>query len=89
MTLLAEVLGWSLDRTAAIPKSQRFTFGQRVDQLTLDAMLRATRAAFSRDKSIKARELAELGLLIEQLNLLWELVRQRGWISQQRAIAAG
>ena len=75
-----------MDRTAGIPKSQRFTFGQRVDQLTLDALLRATLAAFSGDKSIKARELAELGLLIEQLNLLWELVRQRGWISQQQLV---
>jgi hypothetical protein len=33
LTLLQEVLGWTLDRTADLPKSQRFTFGQRLDGL--------------------------------------------------------
>ena len=40
-------MGWTLDRTADIPKSQRFTFGQRLDNLALDT-LQATVKAISR-----------------------------------------
>jgi len=43
-TLLMEVTGWTLDRTADIPKNARFTFGQRVDNLTLDALQEAVSA---------------------------------------------
>ena len=39
-TVLVEIVGWTLDRTAGFPKSQRFTFGQRLDNLTLDAAAR-------------------------------------------------
>jgi hypothetical protein len=49
-----------------LPKSARFTFGQRLDNLTLDA----------------------LNLLLEQLRVLWRLVEQRGWISQQQLLFA-
>ena len=38
-TLLTEIVGWTMDRTANIPKSQRFTIGQRLDNLTLDALM--------------------------------------------------
>jgi len=31
LTVLQKVVGWTLDRTADIPKSQRFTFGQRLN----------------------------------------------------------
>lgn len=40
-SLLMELTGWTLDRTADIPKNARFTFGQRVDNLTLDALAQA------------------------------------------------
>lgn len=89
ITLLTEVLGWTMDRTATIPKSQRFTFGQKLDQLTLEALLHVNRAAFAGEKAVKARELAETGLLLEQINLLWELTQQRGWISQQQMAHIG
>jgi len=32
-------LGWTLDKTADFPKRQRFTFGQRVDNLSLDSLI--------------------------------------------------
>lgn len=38
LRLRHEVVGWALDRTSAIPKSQRFTFGLRLDGGTLDAL---------------------------------------------------
>jgi hypothetical protein len=85
VTLLVEVL-WTMDRSAGIPKSQRFTFGRTVDRLTIDVVPRATRAAFTAEKKVKAGGRAELGLLSEQPNLLWELVERRGWISQQQLI---
>ena len=43
VTLLREIVGWTLDRTSAIPKGQRFTFGLRLDGGTLDALQLATR----------------------------------------------
>lgn len=35
---LGDLVGWSMDRTSHLPKSQRFTFGQRLDGLSLDAL---------------------------------------------------
>ena len=83
LTLLGEVLGWTLDRTADIPKSQRFTFGQRLNGLTLDALLLVQRAAVTGDRPQKAKHLGEVSVVLEQLNLLWQLVHDRGWIGQQ------
>ena len=84
LTLMREVLGWTMDRTADIPKSQRFTFGQRLDGLTLDAVLLVQRAAVTGDRKEKARHLSELSVRLELLNLLWELTQERRWISQQQ-----
>lgn len=30
-TVLADLVGWTMDRTADIPKNARFTLGQRLD----------------------------------------------------------
>lgn len=86
LTLLQEVLGWTLDRTADLPKSHRHSFGQRLDGLSLDAVLLVQRAAITGDRTLKARHLAELSVRLEQLNLLWELVHSRRWISQQQLV---
>ncbi|MEK7674437.1 MAG: four helix bundle protein [Verrucomicrobiota bacterium] len=84
-TATVECLGWTLDRTAGLPKSARFTFGQRLDNLTLDALMLVTRAVFS-PRPHKAAHLRELNLLLEQLRVLWRLVEQRGWISRQQLL---
>jgi len=86
-TATVEWLGWTLDRTASLPKSARFTFGQRLDNLTLDALLLVTRAVFS-PRPQKAALLRELNLLLEQLRVLWRLVEQRRWISRQQLLFA-
>jgi len=86
LTLVQEILGWTLDRTADLPKSHRFTFGQRLDELTLDALLLVQRAAVTGDRAHKVKHLGELSVVLEQLNLLWELVHQRRWISQQQLV---
>ena len=75
-TLLSEVVGWTLDRTADIPKSQRFTFGQRLDNLSLDALQRTIRAVRGRTAKQKLADLAALDLLLEELRVLWRLVKR-------------
>jgi hypothetical protein len=85
-TLLVEVVGWTLDRSADIPKSQRFTFGQRLDNLTLDGLQLVTQAVFASEMRVKVECLASLLLKLEQLQVLWRLVHDRRWISQQQLV---
>ena len=73
-----EVCGWTFDRTASIPKSQRFTFGQRIDGITLDVLQLVVRAIHTSDK---ADYLQDINLKLEDLRVLWRLVQKRGWIS--------
>jgi hypothetical protein len=87
-TVLCEIVGWSLDRTADFPKSQRFTFGQRLDNLILDALQLAVKAIRTRQRSQKVASLHELDLVLEQLRVLWRLVNERGWISRQQLVFA-
>ena len=82
---LVELTGWSLDRTASLPKSHRFTFGQRLDNLTLDALLPAVQAIYSA-RADKPPVLTRLNLRLEQLRVLWRLVHDRHWISQQQLL---
>jgi hypothetical protein len=84
-TVLTEIVGWTLDRTASLPKSSRFTFGQRLDNRTLDALELAVRAIFS-PPTRKRVLLEELNLLLEQLRVLWRLCLERGWISRQQLV---
>ncbi|MEY2881175.1 MAG: hypothetical protein RLZZ15_3555 [Verrucomicrobiota bacterium] len=80
-TALVELTGWSLDRTAGLPKSCRFTFGQRLDGLALDALQLCIRALYS-ERPRKAEILRELNLVLEQMRALWRLVHERRWIAQ-------
>jgi hypothetical protein len=81
--VLEELAGWTLDRTAAIPKSQRFTFGQRLDGSTLDALLLAVRARYAPAER-KRGHLETLNVKLEELRVLWRFVHGRRWISQQQ-----
>ena len=83
--MMVELAGWTFDRTAAIPKSQRFTFGQRLDNLALDALMLIVKAIFSSGQE-KRECLTALNLLLEQLRVLWRLVQDRRWISQQQLL---
>ena len=77
-TVWEEICGWTFDRTASIPKSQRFTFGQRLDAITLDVLQLLIRAIHSREKSSM---LDEINPKLEELRVLWRLVQKRGWIN--------
>jgi hypothetical protein len=80
-----ELVGWTLGRTADIPKSHRFTFGQRLDNTTLDALMLTVRAIYS--TGAKKRDyLTEINLRLEELRVLWRLVHDQRWMSQQQLL---
>ena len=84
--VMMEISGRTLDRTASLPKSARFTFGQRLDNVTLDALELVIRAFFEPRGRRKADHLRELNLALEVLRALWRLVEQRGWIAQRQLL---
>ena len=87
--LLTDLIGWTLDRTAGLPRSQRFTFGERVDRLTLDCLELTLEAIYS-PPTAKAAPLRRVNLLLEKLRVFWRLICERGWISgQQLRFVAG
>jgi len=86
-TLTVEWLGWTLDRTASLPRSHRFTFGERVDRLTLDCLELVIEAVFAAPDR-KAAPLRRLNLNLEKLRVLWRLICDRRWISQQQLLFA-
>lgn len=83
--LLVELTGWTLDRTASLPKSQRFTFGERVDRLTLDCLGLVIEAIWSPPKA-KLAPLQQVNLNLEKLRVFWRLICDRRWISAQQLL---
>ena len=83
--LLVDLVGWTLDRTASLPKSQRFTFGERVDRLTLDCLEHTLEAIYAPPDK-KAAPLRRVNLNLEKLRVFWRLICDRGWISQQQLL---
>jgi hypothetical protein len=81
--LLVDLTGWRLDRTASLPRSHRFTFGERVDRLTLDSLELAIEAIYAPPAG-KTAPLHRINLTLEKLRVLWRLIAERGWISQQQ-----
>jgi hypothetical protein len=86
-TLAMEWLGWTLDRTAGLPRSHRFTFGERVDRLTLDCLELVIEAIYLPPER-KAAPLRRLNLNLEKLRVFWRLIHERHWISQQQLLFA-
>lgn len=84
-TELVELTGWTLDRTAAFPKCHRHTFGQRLDNLCLDALEDVTRARFAK-KADTARHLDACNLRLELMRVLWRLAQERGWICARQLL---
>ena len=77
-TVWEEFCGWTLDTTAKIPKSQRFSFGQRIDGHTLDVLELIILCIYRSDKVTVLRE---INLKLEILRTFWRLVQKRGCIS--------
>lgn len=70
-----------------MPKSQRHTFGQRLDSLTLDALEHTITARY--DARARPNELRALNLLLEKLRVFWRIIHARRWISAQQLLFAG
>jgi len=84
--MLCELAGWTLDRTADIPKNARFTYGQRLDNLALDALQSVVKAVFTSEAIRKQEYLSDLLLQLEQMQALWRLAYERRWLSQQQLL---
>jgi len=75
-TLWERLLGELLDRTSKMPKSARFTFGQRIDNLGLDVVGLLACARYS-GAGRKQAALREIDLRLVQLRLLVRLAHDR------------
>lgn len=83
-TLAEELTLWTLNHSAGFPKSQRFTFGQRIDGHTLDVVERIAEARFT-GRAARAPVLDRLNLDLEKLRVLWRLVLAKGWMTEAQA----
>ena len=84
-SLIVDLIGWSFDRTASLPKSHRFTFGERVDRVTLDCLEQVIEAIYTTGQH-KTDSLRRLNLNLEKLRVFWRLICDRRWISQQQLL---
>lgn len=65
-----------MDRTARFPKSIRFTFTQRIENLALDTLAQLIRARFSTGRA-RQTALAECDILLAQLRALLRMAHER------------
>ncbi len=85
-TAAVELTEWSLGRTADFPKGQRFTLGQKIDNLCLAGLEEVTRARFSGQPAKRKGHLDELNLILELLRILWRLAESKSWISGRQCL---
>ena len=69
-----------MDRTASFPKSHRFTFGERMDNLALDCIELCLEAIYQ-PAAGKRAPLKRLNLQLEKLRIFWRMVSDKKWIS--------
>lgn len=82
-TLVTEILDWTLDRTAAFPRTQRSSLGRRMDDMAIDAVERALEAIYAPTAG-KTAPLLALNLIFEKQRVFWRLAQRRDWISHQQ-----
>lgn len=83
LTLCQEALDWTLDRSASFPKSHRFTFGQRLDNLAISQVELCLVARF-RPGEERVVVLDDLNLNLEISRTLWRIAAGRGWIATRQ-----
>ena len=76
LVLWERVLGELLDRTQKFPKSARFTFASRIDNIGLDLLEHLVQARWAPTAG-KAAHLREADLCLAQLRVLLRLSHQR------------
>jgi len=83
-TLTEELILWTLNHTAKLPKSQRFTFGQRLDTTSLEAIELIAEARFAAP-SKRVAILTRLNVTLEKLRVLWRIILAKGWMSEDQS----
>lgn len=81
---MEDLLGWTMDRTSSFPKSQRHTFGQRLDSLTMEILELCIVARF--DRRQREKVLWRVNLTLEKLRVLWRIVEGRRWIGAKQLL---
>jgi len=83
-TIAEEFVLWTLDHTAKLPKCQRHTFGQRLDNSALDVAERIAEARFV-PRAQRPPVLLKLNITLERCRILWRLVLAKGWMSEEQS----
>lgn len=81
-----DLTGWILDRTQKFPKSTRFTFGQRIDNLALDVLEAVVEACYSKQSSGILRE---ANRKLSRLRILLRMSTDRKYVSLRQYHFAG
>ena len=76
-SLWKDFTGWLLDHTQNFPKSVRFTFSSRIDNLTLDILQQIVKAAYKKNKK---EILLDINLNLTVLRLLLSLSYDRKYL---------
>jgi len=79
LVLWERVLGELLDRTQRFPKSARFTFSSRIDNIGLDLLEHLVQARWASPPR-KAQHLREADLCLARLRVLLRLSHQRRFL---------
>jgi hypothetical protein len=87
LTLSQEILDWTLDHTVSFPKSHRFTFGQRLDNLSI-ANVELCLVARFRPGHERLNALDDLNLNLEITRTFWRIAARRGWIAPRQLFFA-
>lgn len=74
-------LNWILETTEKFPKNSRFTFGQRLINLSLDLMEYIVEAIYTKDKN---DILKQANITLEKMRIFFRLSEKRNYISKKQ-----
>ena len=77
-----QTVGEILDRTLKFPKSVRFTFSARIDNLALDVLEQIVEARYAAAKR-KLTALREMDVALAKLRVLLRLSHDRGYLDRR------
>ncbi len=80
-TRVYDLAMWVLDRSEKFPKSTRFTFGQRIDNLVLDVLEAVVAARYTRKRGPIVRE---ANLKLTRLRILLRMASNRRYLSRRQ-----
>ena len=78
--LWEKVLADLLDRTSKFPKSARFTFSSRIDNISLDILEKIVEARYNSGEE-KRKALKEIDLALARLRVLLRVCHDRKYLS--------